>query len=469
MKLKNKIIVLLLITFAILLVVPSMVNATTVEYTRTITSNDGTIKINFTGLELDATKAYEFSLVEQGDDPESWNRIDAGYTDTTATLTLNAQTTAIRDVLKVADIGFIYIREKDDTTGTYVLESYQVNLKLPYLQSLAYVDEGGKYNLAIQLYGGAIGDKYSNIGSETTYTRWEKVTSEELVEKFLNLKNNNIEISGLENDLPEPPQTGWVLEKAAAYSSKNDGLYLLWVKRTGTKDVYSCIVHDGLPEATEVNQYIQSADLEAPTMETLEITTPLSKDSATGYCYVEPGKIITIRATFSELIYGNVAPTLKIKCGNGEEITLSEGTITGQYILWDYTIREQDKGVIAAVSLTGGDVADEAGNEIASYTCPTLKEGIFKALVYANGSGIVSNPEDGDGENQNPGETPKGEDEETDEDKKGETTGTEDKKDDTTAKGEFPKTGKFTIMSILAVTTIAGTVSFIKTKKYKGI
>ena len=46
---------------------------------------------------------------------------------------------------------------------------------------------------------------------------------------------------------------------------------------------------------------------------------------------------------------------------------------------------------------------------------------------------------------------------------------TDGKKDDTTAKQELPKAGKMTIISILIAAIIAGTTSFIKTKKYKEI
>ncbi len=465
MNLKNKMILLLLISFAVLLLVPSMVNAATVQYTRTIPSNDGTIVINFTGLELDPTKAYEFALVRQGGTPQTWFSIDDGYTETTATVTLSSTKSAIVDILKVTDTGFIYIREKDDTTGSYVLQAKQVDLTLPKLQSISYTKNDSEYNLLGMLYG-SIGNNYVYTGADQTYIAWEKVTDEDFVEDFLDIKNNQGKLTDLETKLGNPPSANYFsASRQPGYSDKNDGLYLLWVKRTGTKTVVSCIIHDGLPEATTVEQYIQSADLEAPKMETLEIenTSSLKYNSETGYYFVDSGKTITIKATFSETIYGNIAPTLKIKCGNGEEITVPEGTITGQYILWNYTIKEQDKGIIAVVSMTGGDVADEEGNAVTEYTCPVLVEEIWESLVYANGSGIVSAPEDNDGE------TPEDEDKETNDDKKEDVTGTDDKKDNTTADKELPKTGKMTLVSILIVTIIAGTTSFIKTKKYKGI
>lgn len=398
---KAKFLVLLFAFVILMLAFPMVANATTVEYTRTIPSNDGTIVINFTGLELDPTKAYEFALVRQGGTPETWFSIDDGYTETTATVTLSSTKAAIVDILKVTDTGFIYIREKDDTTGSYILQAKQVNLTLPYLQSISYTKEDNKYNLLGMLYG-AIGNSYNLTGADQTYVAWEKVTDEEFVEKFLDIKNNQGKLTDLETSLDTPPSANYFrASRQPSYSDKNDGLYLLWVKRTGTKSVISCIIHDGLPEATEVNQYIQSDDLEAPKMEKLriEFSNSSTYDDSTGYRYISPGTTITIKATFDEVIYGNTAPTLKIKCGNGEEITVPAGTITGQYILYNYTIKDQDRGIIVAVSMTGGDVADEEGNAVTEYTCPVLytnrhSYNTSDTLVFANGSGIVTEPDD---------------------------------------------------------------------------
>ena len=402
---KAKFLVLLFAFVILMLGVHTVVNATTVEYTRTIPSNEGTIKLNFTGLELDVNKAYQFALVRQGSTPETWFNIDDGYTENSASITLSSATSVITAVLKATDTGFIYIREEDDTTGAYILQAYQVDLKLPYLQSLVNGNNGSSYCLGTSKLYGSIGNNYS--ASTNVYYKWELVEDEELIEEFLNIKNNERDIIGLESFLPEPPSTGYINGAFAGYSDKNDGLYLLWVKRSGEncKDVYSCIVHDGLEEATTVEQYIQSADVEAPRMENLriEFSNSFVYDDSTGYQYVAPGTTITIKATFDEILKGNTAPTLKIKCGNGEEKTVPAGTITGQYILYNYTIKEQDKGIIAAVSMTGGDVADEEGNTVSSYTCPTLYTNWMSAIatnkiVFANGSGIAT---DSDNQQEN--------------------------------------------------------------------
>ena len=130
-------------------------------------------------------------------------------------------------------------------------------------------------------------------------------------------------------------------------------------------------------------------DVTAPTLEKLEIvhSDKFQKDSGTEYYMAAVGTQISIKATFTETIYGNTAPILTIKCGNGEAIKLSNGVITGEYIVYTYTIKQNDVGIISAVTLTGGDVKDAAGNDIKEYTCPALKTYYFGwYFVYANGS-----------------------------------------------------------------------------------
>ena len=352
---KVKYLIMLLVIAAFMLLLPNVSNAA-VDYTRTIPSNEGTIKINFTGLELDIMKAYEFALVRQCGTPENWFSIDDGYTTSEATITLSSATSKIVEVLKATDTGFIYIREKDNTTGTYVLQAQRVDLKLPYLQSLEYHKNNEEYNLVNMIYG-SIGNSYQYTGAAHTYTKWEKVTNENLVEKFLSIKNNNGNITELEGSLPNPPTTGFNTDRTAYHKDKNDGLYLLWVKRTGEncKDIYSCIVHDGLPEATKVEQYIEGLDVEKPIVTSIAVTSPESGTYKTE-------QTVKITVTFSEVITGETVPTLKIKFGTSEERTVTNGTITENKIVYSYNIVDEDKGQLAVTGYSGGTIKDAAGN-----------------------------------------------------------------------------------------------------------
>ena len=379
---KVKYLVLIFIVAILLLVFPNIANAA-VEYTRTIPSSDGTIKINLKNLTLNENEAYEFALVRQGVKPEKWFSIDDGYTSTTASITLSSGTTEIRDVLKVTDTGYIYIRKQNDETDTYVLEAYKVNLKLPYLQSLSYEKDSDEYIVTKLIYN-EIGNYYEYTGGNNTYTKWEKINDKNFIEDFLDIKNNSKDITNIETSLSNPPTTGWDTDRSPSYKDKNDGLYLLWVKRTGEncKEVYSCIVHDGLPDATKVEQYIAGLDVEKPTVHSIAVTSPTSGVYKTG-------QTVKLTVTFSEEITGTTVPTLKIRFGTSEERTLTNGTISGKTIVYSYNIANGDKGQLAVTGYTGGTIKDAAGND-ATISSKTVSGNTIKANVEGEGTGTES-------------------------------------------------------------------------------
>lgn len=148
-------------------------------------------------------------------------------------------------------------------------------------------------------------------------------------------------------------------------------------------------------------------DITPPSLKSLEIdnSSAFKYDSGTGYYLVSAGINISIKATFEEIIYGETAPTLTIKCGNGENITITNGVIQGSHIIYTYTIKEQDKGIISAVSMSGGNVKDEAGNAVEKYSCPELVDDIWSSYVYANGTGSVTNNQGNNNQTQNPSTT----------------------------------------------------------------
>lgn len=152
------------------------------------------------------------------------------------------------------------------------------------------------------------------------------------------------------------------------------------------------------------DKVVAGDDITPPTIKSLEIAygSAFKLDSGTGYYLASAGTNISIKVTFEEIIYGKTAPTLTIKCGNGSNIDLTNGTIQGSYIIYTYTIKENDKGIITAVSMTGGDIKDAAGNSAEKYTCTELVTDIWKKYVYANGT--KSNPTD-QGNNNNDNQT----------------------------------------------------------------
>jgi len=157
---------------------------------------------------------------------------------------------------------------------------------------------------------------------------------------------------------------------------------------------------------TQVDQ-----DITPPQLKSLEIdnSSAFKWDEGTNYYLVSAGVNIAIKATFEEIIFGETAPALTIKCGNGEKVELNNGAIQGSYIMYTYTIKEQDKGIITAVSMNGGDIADEAGNKVEKYVCPELVDDIWGHNVFANGKGSATTDEgngnNNGGNNSNPSTT----------------------------------------------------------------
>ena len=476
----------LLIVFFVsimLFLIPSISNAA-VEYTRLIEGNDGSITLNLTGLTLDdsaitlpdgETTRYSFSLVSKGVTPTKWFGL-MNFTDETATVVLNPETEAIVKVLKMTDTGYLYIRDNSDSSN--VVEALEVDLKLPYLQAIDYSrrsqgTSSDSYNIMGQ-YG------YGYYGKGSRYYQVTKVTDKTLIQKYLDVKNNNGQITDLKSALPEIPKSGY--GSLGGYSDiyvrdYDDGLYLIWIKLTGDscKDIYGCIVHDGLPNAKTVANYIQG---EGPKVLRIQVQSPASGTYKTG-------QTVKIRVYFDKKITGTSVPTLKIKFGNSTERNVTNGTIHndstsiwewGQYIEYSYNIQSGDNGQLATVSLTGGAIKDTDGNA-AFLTCPVLTGNI---TIKANTEGTITN----NTENQ---DKVNNEDKNDDSDKKGSSSSDknsssnkdkntssnkkeDNKKDDTTVKGKIPYTGaSYAVIFAIALILVVGIIAKVKYNDLKDI
>ena len=98
---KAKYIIMVLIAF-LLLLIPSISNAD-VEVTRYPYSNNGSNKYEFTGLQIDFAKDYEFGLTRtQNEAVKNWHFISE-RTDTTATVNLTGGTTEFINVIGAYD------------------------------------------------------------------------------------------------------------------------------------------------------------------------------------------------------------------------------------------------------------------------------------------------------------------------------------------------------------------------------
>ncbi len=136
------------------------------------------------------------------------------------------------------------------------------------------------------------------------------------------------------------------------------------------------------------NKASSGTDITAPKVESMVIkySSVLNYwDKTTNKYSIPTGGKIQIIVTFSEDIKGT-APTLKIKCGDGEERTIKSGAVSGKDIVYDYTIQKGDVGAITSVSYEGGNITDNAGNK-AELSCKTLYvQYLSEAYAYANGT-----------------------------------------------------------------------------------
>lgn len=130
------------------------------------------------------------------------------------------------------------------------------------------------------------------------------------------------------------------------------------------------------------------ADITAPTVKSMyfDYSNVMKYWEKTTNDYRIPrGVELPFIVQFTETIKGTEVPTLTIKCGEGANIELKNGTITGDKIVYTYKIKENDEGLITAVKLEGGNVSDASGNG-AVLSVKEMKAGLTGNYVYANGS-----------------------------------------------------------------------------------
>ena len=114
---------------------------------------------------------------------------------------------------------------------------------------------------------------------------------------------------------------------------------------------------------TGVQKYIVgNIDREGPVVEVAEVVSPKS-----GKYGIGDG--ITLKITWNEEIYASELPKLNIKFNDDVNIPLTAEYKTTNEIVYKYTIRAEDYGILNIVSLEGGEVKDSLQN-IASYELP---------------------------------------------------------------------------------------------------
>ena len=142
-------------------------------------------------------------------------------------------------------------------------------------------------------------------------------------------------------------------------------------------------------------------DITPPQVESISVphSSVSSYYDSNSTTYIIPvNKVLIINVNFSEPITATTTPTLTIKFGNGKNIELTNGAISGSTVAYTYTINSKDIGIMAVVSLAGGDVIDAAGNK-AKLSSPELKVELWNHAIYANGTAV--DVEEGNNNNNN--------------------------------------------------------------------
>ncbi len=254
--------ILMFLLLVVIFFIPNISNADEVEVTRDVYSNNGSMKFYFTGLSLDTTHEYEFGLGKTAaSEIQNWHLITE-YTETTATINITTTTSDLRNVINQVDTGYISI--KDTSNDEIVLEPFAVDLKTPYLKltNFTVIQNGktfdnGDNNIQIAL---------RCASNSQPFYQYEKITDQNIINKYKEIKENDGDIFELENMLSTTtPKSDWIRwdywngfdsfngmngfgHTENTISVPDTGLYYMWIYISGNnlKDMYGYILVDNL-------------------------------------------------------------------------------------------------------------------------------------------------------------------------------------------------------------------------------
>lgn len=255
---KAKCLLVTIILLGMMFLIPNVSNAA-VEVTKDIYANNGSAKYYFTGLTLDTSHEYEFGLTKtSAAEVTSWHLITE-YTEATATVDISGANPEFVEVILAVDTGYITI--KDKTTDTIVLQPYGIDLTIPYLNitNFTVVNNGkelNKENVEINFW---------NAGNSQPYYQYEKITDENIINKYKEIKNQNGNYEELQSLLKkQAPTNNWKnwdywngyggnTQNGYGYPERtisvpDSGLYYMWIYVAGNniKNLYGYILVDNL-------------------------------------------------------------------------------------------------------------------------------------------------------------------------------------------------------------------------------
>lgn len=430
---KSKYLIIILVMSILLFCVFNVSKATEVRVTRDVYSNDGSMKFNFTGLTLDKTHQYEFGFTKtKTEKVGAWHQITE-YTTSTAVIDILRGTKELREVINATDTGYITI--KDKTANKVILEPYSVDLKIPYLRvtNYAVIPNGKEFDIMASI------DKISipsrNASNSKAYYQYEKITDQNIINKYKEIKSKGEDIMKIENMLKTiAPSSNWSSwgywqgfgsdETKGGYgytqrtiSAPDTGLYYMWVYFSGNniKNIYGYILVDNL----EPDIALEGISL--PKTETVEL-----------------GKTIILKPT-----YNPTSATNKIITWSSSDETVATVDNTGKV-----TPKKVGSTVITVISQDGNRKA----------TCTVT--------VTAAGSNGNQNSNTGNNGNQssNTGNN-------STSNIKPNSSSTSGKQDDkTTASGKLPQTGIGFGLIFIIFLLIGGSVfAYIRYSRLRGV
>lgn len=372
---KTKKILLVLILTLVALLIPNMVKAdnTAITVQRNVYSMDGSMKFTFSGLTVDLTHEYKFGFIKVPSSAvEDWYLI-TDKTENSLTVNIMTGTEEMREVINNDDIGYITI--KDITADTVLMEPYAVDLKIPYLRVTNYevVSNGqdltGDYEINVPL---------RNASNSEAYYKYEKITDQNLINKYKEIKANSGDYITLENMLktnaPTSGYSTWAYWNGHGNGGRNGfgyttrtvnapdtGLYYLWVYFSGEsiKNLYGCIIVDNL----EPDIAVESISL--PSTKTIEL-----------------GKTLTLTPTFNP-----TTATNKIVTWESSDETVATVNNAGKV-----TPKKIGSTIITVTSQDGNKKANctvtVTGEEVNNPNTDTKKYISFPMVIY-NGKSSV--------------------------------------------------------------------------------
>ena len=226
----------------------------TVNIKKVVTSTNGTVEYEISGLEIEEGHEYQWGIVKtKGDtiNDDKWNDVLAPNFNT-KTIKATVDSTKYLDILKASDDAYISVKEKGKTTN--ILDEAKVDLSLPLGKSYS-VEKSKWYNRNVPSNPAFSIDSVYGISPSEIQYGWEEITDASIINSYI---DNNHDISGLnvkgKDEIPSDTSTIWksitTIDSFGTGGLKNsqlpadDGLYYLWLKNSSSniKTVYGQVI-----------------------------------------------------------------------------------------------------------------------------------------------------------------------------------------------------------------------------------